>query len=894
MRLFVLLFFLSSTVSAQTLPSPESVLGFQPGADFHLASYEDSIAYFEALDQASDRLTLVEVGKTSENRPFYVALISTADNLANAARYRDISLRLAHPQGLTDDEARQLAREGKAIVHIDGAVHATEVACHQHTIQLAYDLLTSEDPETHNVLDQVIFLLWPTLNPDGQTMVAEWYRENVGTSYEVAPLPRLYQKYVGHDNNRDAYMLNMIESRVVSRTWREWEPQIIYTQHQTAPFPTRIWLPPFAEPIANRVHPLMSRTVNSIGMLMAQALEERGQRGATHMGTGFDAWYPGYVDYLPMLRNAAAYWTETALYRYATPHFYTIADFPADRRELRSESLYPSPWMGGWWRLRDAVEYMVTTSTATLDFAAKFKEDLLYNRYQAGRDTISKYASQPPYAYFVPEDARDPVAPVELLRRLAFQGIRIYQLEQDATHGGMVHPAGTWVLPMDQEFAELARQVLEVQSYPDLREFPEGPPEQPYDAAGWTLPYQMGVDVIAASSPLTENLRNKMRLTEGPVVAFRDGELAVDAAPFDSVPGIGFDTDANAAGILPRPGELTGQGPAIAIDASQNNAFRAINRAWDEGASVSLDGSRFVIRGLGDAGRLVDELKLRAGRTQNAGTSMPRPRIGLYRPWNPSMDEGWTRWLLEQYEFEFVNITDADFLAGALARRFDVVAIAEPGRGSMVDGFPIGSVPPRYAGGLGVEGVRALDRFVRAGGTLVCLNAASQFAIDELSLPVSNLVEKLDRKEFYASGSIVEVEVDPTHPVMAGMPEQAKVFFSRSPVFSVKPGFEGRALAKYATSGNALLSGYLLGEAHLHGAAAALDVRHGDGHVLLIGFRPQWRGQPFGTFRVLMNAVLFHAEVASGSATVSEFWSPPAEDEQEDEQGASTDEKRKD
>ena len=595
---FVLLA-LASLGSAQTIPTPASVLGFEVGADFHLASYDESIAYFKRLDDASDRLKLVQVGETSEGRPFYVALVSSSENLANLERYREISLRLAHPDGLTDEEARVLAREGKAIVHIDGAVHATEVACAQHTIQLAYNLLTGDgDPEIENILKNVIFLLWPTLNPDGQNMVVDWYRANVGTPYEVSPLPRLYQKYVGHDNNRDAYMLNMVESRVVARTWLEWEPQIIYTQHQRAPFPTRIWLPPFAEPIGSRVHPLMSRTVNSIGMLMAQGLEERGQIGATHMGTGFDAWYPGYVDYLPMLRNAAAFWTETALYQYATPHFYTVDDFPDERRALRSESLYPSPWRGGWWRLRDAVDYMLTASTATLDFAAKFKDDLLYNRYQAGRDTIRKYETEPPYAYFIPEGGSDPVAPVELLRRLAFTGLRVYRLDQAVEQEGRTHPAGTWVVPMNQEFGELARQVLEVQTYPDLREFPEGPPEQPYDAAGWTLPYQMGVRSIEARSPLSETVRQAMELASGTTADWSEGELARDAAPFDSVPGVGFDTHPVAAGIVPPPGELQGSGPAIALPASQNNAYRAVNAAWRDGGRVALDDSgRFIITG---------------------------------------------------------------------------------------------------------------------------------------------------------------------------------------------------------------------------------------------------------------------------------------------------------
>lgn len=875
MRSFVLLVLaVASVATAQTIPTPSSVLGFEVGADFHLASYDESIEYFKSLDAASDRLTLLQVGETSEGRPFYVALVSAADNLDNVERYREISLKLAHPEGLSDDDARALAREGKAIVHIDGAVHATEVACAQHTMQLAYDLLTGDDdPEILNILDNVIFMLWPTLNPDGQNMVVDWYRENVGTPYEVAPLPRLYQKYVGHDNNRDAYMLNMVESRVIARTWLEWEPQIVYTQHQTAPFPTRIWLPPFAEPIGRRVHPLMSRTVNSIGMLMAQALEERGQVGATHMGTGFDAWYPGYIDYLPMLRNAAAFWTETALYRYATPHFYTVNDFPEDKRELRSESLYPSPWRGGWWRLKDAVDYMLTSSTATLDFAAKFKDDLLYNRYQSGRDTIRKYENEPPYAYFIPEGGPDPVAPVELLRRLAFTGVRVYRLDGEVEHEGVRHPPGTWVVPMNQEFGELARQVLEVQTYPDLREFPEGPPEQPYDAAGWTLPYQMGVRAIEARAPLSASMRGAMELAEGPTVDWSDGELAADAAPFDSVPGVGFNTHAGAAGIVPPRVELTGSGPAIAVSAAQNNAYRAVNAAWREGARVALDdGGRFVITG--SAGSFVDELALAGERTRASGTEMSKPRVGLYRPWTASMDEGWTRWLLEQYGFDFVNVRDSDFSAGDLGARFDVIVLAENGRYSIVDGYPEGVVPPRYAGGIGSGGVRALDTFVRGGGTLVCLNSASMFAIDELHLPVRNVVAELDRGEFYASGSILEVEADTAHPLMAGMPERAKVFFSRSPVFTTEDGFEGSVLAKYSDVVSPLLSGYLLGAEHMRGHAAALDVVHGEGRVVLFGFRPQWRGQPFGTFRVLFNSALYHGAL-TGRGGAADFWEAP-------------------
>jgi len=880
-----------------SIPTPESVIGFQPGADFHLATYDQSMAYFRALDSASDMLTLVEVGQTSEGRDWYFALISSPENLANVERYREIVQRLAHPAGLTDEAARQLSQEGKAFVHIDGGLHASEVAGAQHTIQLAYDMLAGADnPRTAAILDNVILMLWPSINPDGQNIVADWYHSNVGTPYEISSPPVLYQKYIGHDNNRDAYMLNVTESRVVARTWRRWEPHIVFVHHQSSPFPTRIWLPPFAEPIASNAPPLMSRTVNMIGMAMAQGLEQNGQEGATHMEP-FDAWYPGYIDYLPMLQHIAAFWTETALYRYATPHFYTINDFPARSRDLRPQTLYASPWKGGWWRLRDGVEYMVTASYYTLDYASKYREDLLYNRYQSGRDIIRKYEQEPPYAYFIPQEQRDPVAPVELLRRLAFNGVEISRLNSAVTFDGINYPAGTWVIPMNQEFAEVAHGVLDVQTYPDLREFPEGPPDQPYDAAGWTLSYQMGVDVTAAASPLTDEVRSAMVPVAGEPVDWR--AVQGIGTSFDSPMDVGFDTDATAVGIVPLPGRTAGSGSNLAVDPAQNNSFRAINQAIEEGGSVRFEAGspgdaghpgtsgRYVISGISrsSANQMVRDLALRAEWTGSNSGAPVRRRIALYRSWRPSMDQGWSRWLLDSYDFAYTRITNGDLHAGRLRDRFDVILLPAERPQSLLNGNAKGSVPPRYEGGIGDMGVRALDKFVRDGGTLVCLNNSSEFAIEQLHLPVENVVANIPRDEYFVSGSILEIQTDPSHPVMAGMPDRAAVFVGYSPVFTTLEGFEGSALAKYQQVGSPLLSGYLLGEEHLNGYAAALDVVHGDGHVILIGFRPQWRGQSFGTFKVLFNAMLYGGNVSAGSFSNPEFWTAPDQNGETDKSG---------
>src|SRR3989475_9080871 len=546
-RVRILLFLLlAAPLAAASLPAPEAVFGFRPGADYKLATYNQSVDYFKRIAASSRLVRLLEAGPTTEGRTMYFALVSSPDNLSKIDRYREIARRLARPQGLTESEARQLARDGKAFVHVDGGLHSTEVAGPQHTPLLLYDLVSrASDPDVRNILDNVVVMLWPTINPDGQQMVAEWYMKNVGTPYELSPLPQLYQEYVGHDNNRDAYMLNMIESRAIEHTWRQWEPQIIYTHHQSGPFPTRIWLPPFSEPVGREAPYLLSREVNMIGMAIAKGLEEHGQIGATHMGTAFDAWYPGYIDYAPNFKNIAAFWTETALFQYATPHEYTINDFPQSMRGLRPQSLYASPWPPGTWRLRDAVDYMETASLSVLEFAAKYKDSLLFDRYQAGRDQIALGRKKAPYAYVIPQQQRDPVAAVELLRRLAFGGVRVSQIASAVTIANDTFPAGTWIVPTDQEFAAMAREVLDVQKYPDLRQYPGGPPERPYDAAGWSLPLQMGVEVFAAATPLTDDVRAKMKLI-GPVSEPKarptpyDPSMSTDAAPFDSVPGVGF------------------------------------------------------------------------------------------------------------------------------------------------------------------------------------------------------------------------------------------------------------------------------------------------------------------------------------------------------------------
>jgi len=847
----------------QEIPAPEEFLGHQVGADYQLVTYDRSIEYLRALEEVSPRLRLFEAGKTTEGTPQYYAVITSEENMARLDRYKDISERLSLARGLTDVEARRLAAEGKAIVYIDGGLHATEVAPAQHLIELAYDLIVDEDPL---VRDKTILTLL-FANPDGMDMIAAWYESNLGTPYEVSPMPRLYQKYVGHDNNRDSYMLNMAEARNINAILnREWYPVVMYNHHQTAPFPTRIYIPPSAEPTNDNMHPLTIRGRNLFGTAMGLALDQEGKSGAISR-VHFDLWYPGYVDEVGQHFNIISLMTETALYRYATPHFYTLDDFPEEYRGLTRSTFYPSPWTGGWWRLRDAVEYCLTASKSVLHTAALNSKDLLFNKYQMGRDNIARFEAEPPHAWIIPRAQWDPPTAALMLERVMMTGIEVFEAESDFVCDGVSYPARTWVIPMNQPFALFVKTMFEAQNAPDLSKLPSlwqgtvEPQEYPdvhvphQDMDGWTLPYQMGVKAVPTSS--------------SPDVPLR--QLEQVSPPAGSVAG--------------------GGGTAYLISPKTNNSFIAVNRLLERGGEVLRAKEEFTSGGKKHpAGTwivpsksyrrsvveaLAEELSLvidRAGSRLAIETYKIRaPRVALYKPWQASMDEGWTRWLLEEFEFPFTSVLNADVKAGSLQERFDVLVIPSMSTKAIMEGFRIGTVLPKYAGGIGRVGLRNIREFVEAGGTLVTLNSSSLFAVEQLGLPLSDALKDVGPRsrreeprasktpEFVCSGSILRMAFDSDHPVAYGMREEASGVFARSPAFSIHAAFEADApvvIANYPKD-ELLMSGYLKGEKYLTNKASAVEAPLGSGRVLLLGFGVQHRAQPHQTFKLLFNSLYY-------------------------------------
>ncbi len=829
------------TLAAQAqVPTPASVLGHTPGDDYYLANYEDAIQYFHELAAHSDRVKMFTVGKSTEGRDIEIAVISSPQNLAKLDEYKAIARRLATAQGLDDAQALELARSSKVIVHIDGGLHSSEVAGGQHSIALAYKLASAQgDPEVDNILDNVILMLWPTLNPDGQDMVVSWYRKNLGTRFEVSPMPWLFQDYVGHDNNRDGYMLNMKESQVVTKAEIEYSPVIFYCQHQTAPFPARIWIPPFSDPISSNISPYVRSWFNVIGTNMTAYLDAHQMPGAISESQ-FDNWYPGFVDYAGSFRNEISFFTETALYRYATPRFYTVDEFPKDMQDLKALTMYTTPWQGGWWRLKDAVDYMVAASMSVLDTAARYRETLLYNRYQAARDNIRRYQHEPPFAYVIPSVQTDAPEAQLLAHIMQENGIEIRESQAGFRANDKDYPAGSWVILMDQPYTSLAKELFEVQRYPAaLFTESQKPVDLPYDVTGWTLPMQMGVRVDPVSDPMT------------------DEQLAHLKAVTD---------------LDPPPSEVQGSGATFILSHQSNSSFRVINDVLAAGGSVGFasdevktpegtEKGAIVVSGvsrasIGDLSKKYAISVLAVDKAPEHVIALHKARVGLYRPWDSSIDEGWTRWILEQYGYAPISLYNADMRSGGLRDRVDVIILPDMRRQQLMDGFPDGIVPGQYAGGLGDEGSDNLRDFVRRGGTLVAFNQTAATLIPLLSLPVTNALEGLKSDKFFCSGALLRVELGSgDRPVTWGLPSEPIVMFETGPAFTTQAGFHGAVLARYPKDSNPLESGLLLHPEAIEDKIAALEVPYGSGRIFLYGFKPQWRAQSHGTYKFFMNAL---------------------------------------
>ena len=619
------------------LRSPAEYLGHAVGADRRLADHRQVVRYLEEVDAASDRLTLLHLGKTTLGNDLVVAAISSAANLANGARLREVAARLADPRGLAGDERDRLLAEGRVIALVTFNIHATEIAASQLALELAWDLAVLSDPAQQRWLDDVVLLLVPSLNPDGQIMVTEWYREHVGTPYEGGPLPRLYHHYAGHDNNRDWFMLNLAETRLLNRLlYHDWHPQLFVDEHQMGMTGPRLFLPPFDDPLGVRVHPLIWREIDRVGTAMALRLQEAGRSGVVQ-SAGFDGYWLGGTRNTGWYKNVVGLLTEAASAGIASPVYVDPGELRGELKglpEYRRQANFPDPWPGGWWRLRDILDYEKILTLSLLETASLHRREILADQVRMANDAIEIGRREAPAAWVVPAGQRDPAAAAALVELLREHGIEVERAPAGIADGSLMHPAGSFVIRADQPYRAFAAEVLSPQQYPEIRTAPGGPLLLPYDVNSWSFPHLFGVEVTA------------LRRLDG-----------AKLEPLDAAP------------LAPR-GQVGGSGATALLSPIGNAASAAVQRLLAAGAEVSLSLASFtaaghewpagtaIARRLPSPGRL-DALALETGATLErtddrlalAALRLRLPRVALYQGFVPSMDEGWTRFVLDRHGF---------------------------------------------------------------------------------------------------------------------------------------------------------------------------------------------------------------------------------------------------
>lgn len=775
------MFFAAGAVAFGQVPTPVSVLGFNPADDRTIADWSQITNYFAKLDAASGRVAVEEIGKTTLGKPLIVAFISSEKNIRNLEKYRQISQKLSDPRTVRGAaELEKLVGQGKTIVSIACSIHSTEIVASQMSLNLAYELATTSDADTKEILDNTILLLIPSPNPDGIDIVAGWYRKTLGTKSEGTSPPELYHYYAGHDNNRDWFMMNLKETQAITKLfWQKWFPQIVYDVHQQGQNASRFLIPPFFDPVNPRVSPSLVRESGLIGYKIAADLQAKNVAGVATNST-YDTWWHGGFRTAPYFHNSIGILSEAASANLMSPVMIQPDDLQKTRPARGLSSLtqtasnFPDPWLGGNWRARNIADIEMAASRAVLQMAAKFRPRYLRNFYELGKANTEKRPGEP-LAFVVNAGQPNRESVSRMLEILMWQGIEVYRL----TGGVNVKttamqkdyqelPSGTFLIFVNQPQKNNILSLFEKQVYPN-RTGANGEAEVPYDVAGWTLPLQMGVAYET-------------------VWQIREPQAAT----------------------LKRVGSINEARAAIGL--SQNAApFSPIR--------LSLKTS---------------------------------PRIGLYKGFTASIDEGWTRFVFDLYGIKYTSVSDRDVRGGKL--NSDVLVLPSDGENAIVKGLSSNRYPAEFSGGIGDAGVENLKKFVEGGGRLVCFDDSCEMVIKRFGLPMKNVLAGLKRNEFYNPGSVVKLSVNVSDPLARNMPETTPAYFISSSAYEITDPKRVKSIAKYAEN-DALLSGWMLGEKYLSGRTALAEATYGKGKIVLFAFRPQHRGQTFATFPFIFNSL---------------------------------------
>jgi hypothetical protein len=892
---------LAQNRSATRITSPKEQFGWEIGADYRLVNYTQYEQYLKKLDQESDRMTLLDIGRTAEGRTEWTAVVTSPENHRNLAKYKDMNRRLAMAEGLSDDQARQLARDGKVVIWIDGGLHATEVLGAQQLIETAYRLASRTDPETMRILNDDIVLL-TLVNPDGMELVSNWYmRHEDERQRSTAGIPRLYQKYIGHDNNRDFYMMNQIESENANRImYREWFPAIMYNHHQTGPAGAVLFAPPFRDPFNYHFDPLIPLGIDMVGAAIHTRLAVENKPGAVmRSGASYSTWFNGGIRTTSYFHNQIGILTETI----GSPTPIEIPFVP-DMQLPRGD--VPNPIAPQRWHFRQSVEYSLTNNYAILDIASKRREDFLFNMYRMGKNSIDRgsrdhWTTLPkriaavraelsttsgrgrgvapanlynevlrhpslrdPRGYILPSNQPDFLTATKFVNILIKGGVTVHRATAPFTVQEKQYPTGSYVVKTAQAYRPHIMDMFEPQDHPDDIPYPGGAPRPPYDVTGYNLSYSMGIKFD--------------RILDG-----FDG-------PFEKLADV----------AVPPPGKVT-QAPAgggYLFSPRTNDAFIAVNRLLKANEEVhrlktaaSVAGRSYPPGTLFVSARpstmpILQRLAADKGLSFDGVGSMPSGattrlrsvRIGLWDVYGGSMPSGWTRWLLEQFEFPFEVVFARTLDAGNLAAKYDVLIFVDgaiPSRDVATVNQPLpAAIPAEFRDWLGVVSVSRtvpeLRKFVEEGGTLLAIGSSTVIG-HHLGLPIRNALTEiadgvetpLPSEKFYAPGSILRARVDTTHPVAYGLEDTIDIFFDHSEAFRLLPDAGQRGLRAVAWFADAapLRSGWVWGQRYLDQAVEVIDARVGKGHVLLFAPEIVWRAQPHGTFKFLFNGIYYTNEM---------------------------------
>jgi len=892
------------------ITTPAGHFGFSIGDDYHLATYTQFEAYWRKLAEESPRMVLEEIGPTAEGRTQLMAIITSPENHRDLARFKEISRRLALAEDLDEEQARALASEGRAIIWIDGGLHATEVLGAHQLIETVYQLVSLTDAETLRFLDDVIILAVHA-NPDGMELVSSWYmREADPEQRSTSGIPRLYHKYIGHDNNRDFFMVSQVETENMTRVmFREWFPQIVYNHHQTGPAGTVLFAPPFRDPFNYHLDPLIPLGIEMVGAAMHSRFVAEGKPGATmRSGASYSTWWNGGLRTTVYFHNMIGLLTETI----GNPTPMEIPLIPT--RQLPSNDL-PYPIKPQVWHFRQSIDYSVTANRAVLDYASRYREALLYNVYLMGRNSIERGnrdswtmhperiealnaaisesraseqqsatarrfrgappelyeqvlndpAQRDPRGYVLSADQADFPTATKFVNTLIKGGVTVHRATGDFAIGGKTYPTGSFVVKTAQAFRPHVLDMFEPQDHPNDFAYPGGPPIPPYDNAGWTLAFQMGVEF--------------------------DRILDAFDGPFEEVEGF----------AAPLPGTVTGAAASAGylLSHTVNDGFLAANRLLRDGADVywlqqplgangkTYPAGTIFVKSQAATRATLEEMAAQLGITFEGVSSVPsetalrmsEARIGLWDRYGGSMQSGWTRWVLEQFEFPYKITYATDLNERDLADNFDVLIFvsgaipgASPGGGQFrgFGGGPdLASIPEEYHRMLG--GVTAdttvpqLRRFLEDGGTIVTIGSSVALA-EHLGLSLSDHIvdesgRPLPNDAYYVPGSILEVAVDNTLPIAYGMDQRVDVPFSRSPVLRIdtqETTSDVRPVAWFDTA-QPLRSGWAWGQHHLKDGIAVAEADIGRGKLYLFGPEILNRSQPHGTYKFLFNAIYLAA-----------------------------------